>query len=62
MITVRWGTPVPNKPPNDEEDPTTHPDDVKEDPFEEYEDEDELPRFIPEMDYPIDAAGNEINQ
>ena len=61
-ITARWRTPVPAKPPNDEEDPTTHPDDVKEGPFEEYEGEDESPRVIPEMDDPIDAAVNAINQ
>ena len=34
LITSRWGTLFPAKPPNDEEDPATHPDDVKEDPFE----------------------------
>ena len=62
LITAQWSTPVPAKPPNDDEDPTTHPDDVKEGPFEEYEDEDELPRVIPKMDDPIDATGNAINQ
>ena len=62
MITARWGTSVPAKPPNDEEDPTTHPDDVKEDKFDKYEDEDDSPRVIPEMGDPIDAAGNAINK
>ena len=62
LITERWGTHVPAKPPNDEEDPATNTDNVKEDPFEGYEDEDESPRVIPEMDDTIDAAGNAINQ
>ena len=62
LITERWGTPVPAKTLNDEEDPATHTYDDKEDPFGEYEDEDESPRVIPEMDDPIDAAGNVINQ
>ena len=62
MITELWGNPVPDKPLNDEEYPTTHPYDVKEDPFEEYEDEDESTGFITEMDDPIYAAGNAINQ
>ena len=62
FITAQWGTPVPVKPTNDDEYPTTHPDNVKEDPFEEYEDEYQQPMFIPEMEYPIDAAENAINQ
>ena len=62
MIIERWGTPVTAKPTNDDEDPAKHPDYVKKEPFEEYEDEDESPRVIPDMDDPIDAAGNTINQ
>ena len=62
LITERWGTHVPAKPPNDEEDPATNTDNVKEDPFEGYEDEDESPRVIPEMDDTIYAAGNSIKQ
>ena len=61
MITARWGTSVLAKPPNDE-DLATHLDNVKEDPLEEYGDEDELPRVIPEMNDPIYASGNAINQ
>ena len=63
MIPALWGTSVPAKPSDDdEEDPATHPDDVEDDPFEEYEDEDESPRVIPEIDDPINDAVNAINQ
>ena len=63
MIRTRCGISVPAKPTDDDEEyPATHPDDVEEDPFEEYEDEDEFPRVIPEIDDPIDVAGNAINQ
>ena len=62
MITAQWGTSVSAKPPNDDEDPAIHPEDVKEDSFEEYEDENESPMVIPDMNDPIDAAGNAINQ
>ena len=29
LITERWGTSIPAKHPNDDEDPATHPDNVK---------------------------------
>ena len=34
LVTARWGTPVLSKPPNNEKDLATHPDNVKEDPFD----------------------------
>ena len=61
-IKELWGTSVPDKPSNDDEYPATHPDDVKEDLFEEYEDGDESPWVFPDMNDPINAAGNAINQ
>ena len=49
LISTRWGTSLhpPEKPLNDS--------------FEEYEDDDEIPRIIPEATDPVDATGRPLN-
>ena len=51
LIVTRWGTAAepPAKPPPESD-------------FIEYEDEDEQPRLIPELNDPVDNQGNAINQ
>jgi hypothetical protein len=52
LIERRWGTSI-NPPP-------VSKDNAEE--FEEYMDDDESPRIIPEIDEPVDSAGRLINQ
>ena len=49
LISTRWGTSLhpPEKPPNDS--------------FEKYEDDDEIPRIIPEATDTVDATGRPLN-
>ena len=63
LITTRHGGSVPRRPNAKESDDDSDDDDDYVDNYlQEYGDDDESPRFIPEIADPVDAAGNAINQ